>query len=60
MNGTHTVHVQGVNIFSLIAYGVIQSLWEHFDAYPIFVHPTVADISDMEVDIVRPKLAINR
>ena len=39
-------------------WAVRESLWEHFDAYPIFVHPPVAEISDLEFDLVRPKLAI--
>ena len=40
-------------------WAVRESLWEHFDAYRIFVHPPVCEISDMEVDLVGPKLAIH-
>ena len=40
-------------------WGVRQSLWEHFDAYRVFVHPPVYEISDMEVDLVRPKVAMH-
>ena len=40
-------------------WAIRESLWEHFDAYRIFVHPPVAEISHMEVDLVGPKLAIH-
>ena len=40
------------------ALGVRESLWEDFDTYPNMLHPAVAEISDMKVDLGRLKLAI--
>ena len=40
-------------------WGIRDSLWEHFDAYRIFVRPPLAEISDKEIDVVGPKLTIH-
>ena len=33
--------------------------WEYFDAHPVFVHPPVDEMSDRELDLFGPKLAIH-
>ena len=38
---------------------VRECTWEDFEAYPVLVHPPVDEMSDMEFDLVRPKLAIH-
>ena len=40
-------------------WAVREYTWEDFEAHPVFVHPAVDEMSDMEVDLVRPKLAIH-
>ena len=40
-------------------WAVRKCTWEDFEAHPVFVHPPVDEMSDMEVDLVRPKLAIH-
>ena len=40
-------------------WAVRECTWEDFEAHPVFVHPAVDEMSDMEVDLVRPKLAIH-
>ena len=41
-------------------WGVRESLWEDFDTDPNILHPPVAEISDMKVDLGRLKLAIQK
>ena len=39
-------------------WAVRECTWEDFEAHPVLVHPPVDELSDMEVDLVRPKLTI--